>query len=171
MPGADLPQRPTLSGGLTSYLERAFALRPTDLGRGALLFLYLFLVIASYIIGKVARNALFLDRFQAVQLPYADIAIAVLVGVVVPAYVAIGRRSTLRNLQLGCLLVFASNCLVFWYLAHFHQWPWTFPIFYVWAGIYGVLAPMQVWTLANEVLTVREAKRIFGFIGSGAILG
>ena len=31
--------------------------------------------------------------------------------------------------------------------------------------------PAQVWTLANFVLTTREAKRAFGFIGSGAILG
>ena len=31
--------------------------------------------------------------------------------------------------------------------------------------------PAQVWTLANYVLTTREAKRSFGFIGSGAILG
>ena len=34
-----------------------------------------------------------------------------------------------------------------------------------------VLAPVQVWTLASVVLTTREAKRTFGLIGSGAILG
>ena len=37
--------------------------------------------------------------------------------------------------------------------------------------MFSVLAPSQVWTLANYVLTTREAKRSFGFIGSGAILG
>jgi hypothetical protein len=35
----------------------------------------------------------------------------------------------------------------------------------------GVIAAAQVWTLANYVLTTREAKRLFGFIGSGAISG
>ncbi|MGH9649752.1 MAG: Npt1/Npt2 family nucleotide transporter, partial [Terriglobales bacterium] len=156
---------------MTRYLERAFSLRPGDLGRGILLFLYLLLIITSYVIGKVARDALFLDRFQAVQMPYADMAIAALVGFVVAAYVAVGRRSTLRNLQLGCLLLFSSNCLLFWYLAHVYKWPWLFPVFYVWVGMYGVLAPMQVWTIANYVLTTREAKRVFGLMGSGAILG
>ena len=34
-----------------------------------------------------------------------------------------------------------------------------------------VLIPAQVWTLANFVLTTREAKRAFGLVGSGAILG
>ena len=37
--------------------------------------------------------------------------------------------------------------------------------------MFSVLAPSQVWTLANYVMTTREAKRSFGFIGSGAILG
>ena len=42
---------------------------------------------------------------------------------------------------------------------------------YIWVGVFSVLAPTQVWTLANYVLTTREAKRAFGLIGSGAILG
>src|SRR6266850_1725594 len=37
--------------------------------------------------------------------------------------------------------------------------------------LFGVLAPTQVWTLANYLLTTREAKRIFGMVGGGAILG
>jgi AAA family ATP:ADP antiporter len=41
----------------------------------------------------------------------------------------------------------------------------------VWTGVFGVLAPAQVWTLANYVLTTREAKRLFGVIGGGAIAG
>jgi AAA family ATP:ADP antiporter len=44
-------------------------------------------------------------------------------------------------------------------------------VVYVWVGIYGVLAPAQVWTLANYVLTPREARRLFGFVGAGATLG
>jgi hypothetical protein len=46
-----------------------------------------------------------------------------------------------------------------------------FIVIYIWVGVFSVLAPSQVWTLANYVLTTREAKRSFGFIGSGAILG
>ncbi len=37
--------------------------------------------------------------------------------------------------------------------------------------MFGVVAPAQVWTLANYVLTTREAKRLYGFIGSGATAG
>ncbi len=156
---------------MTRFLERALSLRPGDLGRGGLLFAYLLLIIGSYTGGKIARDALFLDRFEAVKLPYADIASAVLVGVIVAAYLSIARRVSLRDLLVGSLLFFASNCVVFWYLAHYHSLPWLFPVFYVWVGIFGVLGPAQVWTLANYVLTTREAKRIFGVVGAGAIAG
>lgn len=156
---------------MVRFLERLLNLHRGDFGRGALLFAYLFLIISSYVIGKAARSAFFLGKFQAEQLPFVIIAIAVLVGFVVAGYVRIGRRSGLRNLLVGTLLFFALNALAFWWLARFYQFPWLYRIFYVWVGIYGVLAPAQVWTLANYVLTTREAKRLFGLVGSGAIAG
>ena len=54
------------------WIERVLNVQPGDLGRGALLCTCLFLVISSYVIGKVAGAALFLSRFQK-QLAYADI--------------------------------------------------------------------------------------------------
>ena len=156
---------------MTRFIERLLNLQRGDLGRGALLFAYLFLIMASYIVARVTRDALFLDKFKAVQLPYADIAIALLVGFVVAGYIRAGRRTGLRNLLSGSLLFFAANCLLFWWLAHYHQPSWLYPVIYVWVGIFGVLAVAQVWTLANYVLTTREAKRVFGLVGSGAISG
>jgi ATP:ADP antiporter, AAA family len=156
---------------MKQWIERALNVHPGDLGRGTLLCSCLFLIISSYVTGKVARDALFLARFQAVQLPYADIASAVLVGFVVVGYVYLSRRVSLRALLVGSQLFFAANCALFWALAHYYHLTWLFPIFYVWVGIFGVLAPTQVWTLANYALTTREAKRIFGMVGGGAIAG
>jgi len=152
-------------------IERVLHLRPGDLARGLPLFSFLFLVMTCNVVGKVARAALFLDRFSARTLPYADIAIAVLVAFVIGGYLGISRRASLRSLLAGSTLFFAANCFLFWALAHFYRPSWLYPVFYVWVGIFGVIAPMQVWKLANYVLTTREAKRIFGLVGSGAILG
>jgi AAA family ATP:ADP antiporter len=152
-------------------IERALNLQPGDLGRGLLLSSCLFLILSSYVTGKVARDALFLARFKAVQLPYVDIASALLIGFVVAGYVRTARRASLRNLLVGSELFFAANCVVFWALATYSRPSWLFPVFYVWVGIFGVVAPTQVWSLANYMLTTREAKRIFGMVGSGAILG
>ncbi len=74
-------------------------------------------------------------------------------------------------LLIGSLGFFALNCLLFWYLTHTTNEAWLTPAIYVWVGMFGVVAPAQVWTLANYVLTTREAKRLFGFIGSGATAG
>ena len=152
-------------------IEQALSLRPGELRRGVPLFAYLFLVITSYLVGRVVRDTLFLSRFQAAQLPYADIATALTAGVVIAVYIRIGRRSSLRSVLLGSLLLFASNCLLFWVLARFYPGSWLYPVIYAWDGVFGVLAPTQVWTLANHVLTTREARRIFGFLAGGGIVG
>jgi len=152
-------------------IERALNLQAGELRLGAPLFAYLFLVIASYLVGRVVRDSLFLSRFPAAQLPYADIATAVTVGGLIAVYIRLGRHSSLRSLLLGSLMLFASNCLLFWVLARFYLVTWLYPVIYIWDGMFGVLAPAQVWTLANHVLTTREARRVFGLLASGAIAG
>lgn len=136
------------------------------------LFTYLFLTTAGMVASKATRDALFLDRFAATQLPYVDIALAVLVGIAVALYFRAHRVLSMRALQTGTLLFFALTSLGFWWLSltHRDEGP-LFIAIYLWVGLFGALAPTQVWTLANFVLTTREAKRAFGFIGSGAILG
>jgi ATP:ADP antiporter, AAA family len=156
---------------MNRWLERALNIQPGDLGRGLPLSLSLFLTIGAYVIGKVARDALFLTQFPAVGLPYADIASGLLVGFVVVLYLRVGRRTSVGRLLVGSPLFFAATCALFWVLTHYSRPTWLYPVFYVWVGMFGVLAPTQVWTLANYLLTTREAKRIFGMVGGGAILG
>ncbi|MGB7728663.1 MAG: Npt1/Npt2 family nucleotide transporter [Candidatus Acidiferrum sp.] len=153
------------------WIERALNVQPGDLGPGLLLSACLFLVISTNVIGKVARDALFLAHFQAVQLPYADIASCILVGFMVAGYLRLARRTSLHSLLIGSHIFFAANCGLFWVLANFYHPPWLYPVFYIWVAIFGVLAPTQVWTLANYLLTTREAKHVYGMVGGGAILG
>jgi len=156
---------------MKKWIERALNIHPGDLGRGTLLCSCLFLVITTYKIGGVAGPALFLSRFQAKQLAYADISSSVLVILVVAGYLRVSRRVPFQGLLLGSTLFFASNCVLFWGLIHYLHLAWLFPVFYVWVKIFGVLVPTQIWTLANYVLTTREAKRVFGMVGGGGIAG
>jgi ATP:ADP antiporter, AAA family len=162
--------RPRLPS-VKAAVARVFGVRPGELGRGVLLFSYLFLVVGSFIAAKNSRDAMFLSRFSAIQLPFVDLPVALLVGLWVWGYIRLGRYLSLRTMLQGSLLVFGGTALAFWYASlHFHEW-WVLPLVYIWIGMFGVVAPAQVWTLANYVLTTREAKRLFGFIGSGATLG
>ena len=144
-----------------------------ELRRALPIFGFLFLTMSSSVASKAARDALFLDRYRAIDLPYVDIAIAGLVSVAASLYIWFGHRTNLRNLQVGSLLFFATTAIVFWAWSVFaaQESGVLFVVIYLWVGVFSVLAPAQVWTLANHVMTTREAKRSFGFIGSGAILG
>lgn len=156
---------------MNRWIERALNIHSGDLARGVPLSACLFLTISAYVIGKVARDALFLAQFQAVRLPYADIASGVLVGFVAVLYLRLRRRVSLGNLLVGSSLFFAVTCGLFWVLARHDRPVWLYPVFYVWVGVFGVVGPTQVWTLANYLLTTREAKRIFGMVGGGGISG
>ena len=158
---------------MLSLVERVLGLNGRELRRAFPLFAYLFLTMASSVASKAARDALFLDRYRAIDLPYVDIAIAVLVGIAASVYLWVGHRTNLRNLLVGSILFFAANAIVFWTWAAVSviESGALFIAIYIWVGVFSVLAPSQVWTLANYVMTTREAKRSFGFIGSGAILG
>ncbi|HXK08141.1 MAG TPA: Npt1/Npt2 family nucleotide transporter [Vicinamibacteria bacterium] len=152
-------------------LERLLRLQRGDLYRGLPLFAYLFLVIAAYLVGQVARNALFLDRFAASQLPFVDVSLFLLVAVTVALYLRAGRRWGLESLLVGSLLLFGSTSLLLAVLAYRASPSWLYPVVYLWVGVFGVVAPAQVWTLASYVVTPREARRLFGFVGTGATLG
>jgi ATP:ADP antiporter, AAA family len=152
-------------------VNQVLNLRPGDLRRGLPLFAYYFFIITFYMMGRVARDAIFLDRFTAVQLPYADMSVAAISGVLVALYIRAGRRANLRNLQVGSLLCFAASLPLMWWGQHVEKLGWIPPLFYIWVGVCGILAVSQVWTLANFVWTTREAKRLFGMLGSGGIVG
>jgi len=157
---------------MKGWIERALNIGPGDLGRGTLLCACLFLAITSTVIGKIAGSALFLSRFPASELAVVDIASALAVALVVGSYALLARRTSVANLVAGSMCFFATNCIFFWIFAGKHAHAvWLFPLFYGWVRIVAVLAPAQIWTVANCILSTREAKRIFGMVGSGAILG
>lgn len=152
-------------------LSRLLQIRQGESTRALLLFSYLFLVVTSYVVTKSARDALFLEHYSAASLPYADIASSLSVGAVMAVYLRLGRRAGLRTLMVGALVVFSVSSFAFWALTMSAEPAWMLPVLYVWASVYGVLLPAQVWMLANHVLTTREAKRLYGIVGSGAIMG
>jgi AAA family ATP:ADP antiporter len=160
---------------MLSVTQRVFGLTSRELARAIPLFAYLFLIMAGSVASKAARDALFLDRFRAIDLPYVDIAIAVIVGLIAGIYIRVGERTNVRNVQIGSLFAFAASSVVFWWLAEgrarSEPSAALFVVIYIWVGVLSVLVPSQVWTLANYVMTTREAKKSFGLVGGGAILG
>jgi AAA family ATP:ADP antiporter len=151
------------------YVEKALNVKREELAPAALLFLYLFFAIGCYMMGQTVGDALFLSAFPT-YLPHGIIATAVVVGIFTSVYIRMSHRLRLEWVVIGSLLFFALGFAVFWWLARFSG-EWVYPLLYTWVYTVGGLAPAMGWTLANHCLTTREARRVFGFIGAGAILG
>jgi len=151
------------------YVEAALNVKREELAPAALLFLYLFFAIGSYIMGQSVGDALFLSAFPA-YLPHGIIATAAMVGIFTSVYIRLSHRVRLERLVTGCLLFFAAGFAIFWWLTRFSG-PWVYPLLFIWVYTMGALAPTMGWTLANHSLTTRQARRVFGLIGAGGILG
>ena len=64
----------------------------------------------------------------------------------------------------------AAAMLGFWFLFQTGA-GWVSVAFYVWGALLGILLISQFWTLANGIYDPRQAKRLFGFVGGGVMLG
>jgi len=135
-----------------------------------LLFSYLTLALTSYTIIRAARDGIFLHKISAQALPYVYIGIGIVIGFIVALYIRLAARVSQVWLISGCLVFFILNIIAFW-VALRAEWaaaPW---IFYVWTSAFGIIITTQVWTVANSVLDLRQARRVFLVVSYGGILG
>lgn len=155
---------------MSALFKKLFDIERHELTRALLMFLYAFLLLSAYLILKPVRNSLFLSRFGADQLIFMYMIIAVTAAPIAWLYGWTAARTTLPRLVGGTMLILVLNMGVFYYLIT-QQYSWLIYVFYVWVSLFGVFTTSQFWLLANYVFDAREAKRLFPFIGAGAIAG
>jgi ATP/ADP translocase len=141
-----------------------------DLRLGVPLAVYLFVVMTSTVIGKAVRDGLFLSRFTALQMTYADLQTVIAIAITMGVYFRLQRALRLERLLMASSVLFVAADVACWWAATFHQ-PWLTRAIYLCVGTQAALMPPQVSILARQVLTTRQAKRLFGLIGCGAIFG
>jgi AAA family ATP:ADP antiporter len=152
-------------------LRRFLDVRPGEGLPVLLTFLYVAFVVASYLLAKPIRNALFLERYGPYFLVYVYAAVPIALTVFVPLYTRAVSRIGSRRVTVITLLFFATSVLLFWYAFRFHNFELLPGVFYVWVNCFGIIAPVQAWSFANSVFDTRQARRLFGVIGAGASLG
>jgi AAA family ATP:ADP antiporter len=156
--------------GVRERLGHSLGIRPGEWESTLLLSLQLMLAIAALVCLKSTANALFLAKFDPSRLPWFDLSITALVGLVVGVYLRLSNRVGL-GLLIGTSQIFlVLNLLLFWLLFRWEV-PFVTALIYVWVGTFAILIPGQVWTLAGTVFDTRQAKRLFSLIGSGSIVG
>lgn len=157
---------------ITHFFYDMFDIRDGEAGRVLCMLLYIFLIISSVMIVKPVCNALFLSRYGAEKLPHAFILVALFAALITAVYSRLLARFPLPGLIRSTLVFFALLLTVFWLMHRGDILPGpALFVLYVVIAIFSVLSASQFWSLANMIFNPREAKRLFGFIGSGAIFG
>ena len=152
-------------------LRRFFDIRPGEGLPVLLSFTYIGVVIAAYVLARAIRNGLFIEAYGPYALVYPVAASPVVLSLFVPAYLMLARRLGARRVTVATLLFFSLNVLLLWFAFSHDPTPRLTAVFYVWVNCFGVIAPVHAWSYASSLFDTRQAKRLFGVIGSGASLG
>ena len=134
-----------------------------------LFFLNLLLLLSAYYILKVVREPLILLNGGAVYRSYARGLQALLLVVLVPLYSVLANRiepARLVNWVYGFFIV----CLGLFVALGSAGLPIGFA-FFVWVGIFSTMAIAQFWSLANDLLTQTQGKRLFPIVAVGGTAG
>ncbi len=150
---------------LTQWLR----IREDERRRTALLFLLLFFTTSYIIVGRTARDALLLSRMGVARLPVVYVAVAVASSLAVVTYNRLLRRWAPAAVLRAALVLAVLVLLVLRYLIVV-RWQGVYHTFYVLHEVAGSMLSVLFWTFANESFTTREAKRLFGVIGSGGVM-
>ncbi len=157
---------------LTLLFKRTFDIREGELRRALLMQLNIFLLISTLLIIKPTINSLFLTNVGIEKLPLAFMLVAASAGIIMTFYSRLLRSRPLNKIINYTLLVSVASITVFALLLRLNYIEtWVLYLFYVWVAVFGVISASQFWIFANIVFNAREAKRLFGLIGSGAIAG
>ncbi|MBI3680191.1 MAG: hypothetical protein HY235_07310 [Acidobacteria bacterium] len=147
-----------------------FDIRPGERLRVLFMSLYLLSVLFAYYILKPLSRALFLNKFDIDKLPWLYVLIAVVGGLLAFVYTNIAVRASLSKAVLGAT-AFSVACLVLlWFLLK-NPADWLYYVLNIWVSLFSVILVSQGWLVAANVFNPREAKRVYGVLGVGAVIG
>jgi AAA family ATP:ADP antiporter len=145
-------------------------LRPGEVALALNMFTSFFLITTFQITTKTLRQSAFIDALGAARLPVVYLLVALLSYPFLRLYGRFSERFSIRRLIQISSVVVALGLVVFWLLFS-RSWSWVPIAFYVLTSITYALLISQFWMLANHGLDARQARRLFGFIGAGGLLG
>jgi AAA family ATP:ADP antiporter len=128
------------------------------------------LLLVAYYVLKTVREPLILASGGAQLKAYATSVQAVLLIGFVPAYSALTKRLKRMQLITATLLFYAAVFVLFWVFAKIGV-PYLGFAFFLVLGIFSLSAIAQFWSLANDLYTKEQGKRLFAILGIGASLG
>lgn len=151
-------------------LARSLSIEPGEELRTSLLFVLLFLASMVFVMGRTARDALFLTAFPVTWIAYMWVAYGVTSSLVAVGYGWVSARYSRARLTIAFALLSAASYVGI-RIAVGAELAWAIAFFYVWAEVIANLFVLQAWAITNDLHDPRSARRLFGLIGAGRIVG
>lgn len=158
-----------MSRPLDRVLSIFSRVRPGEGVAVVVLLLDLFLILTAYYLLKVVREPLILMGGGAEVKSYAAAGQAALLVMLVPVYGWIASRVTRMTLIDAVMAVFAASFAAF--SALLDAGVAIGVPFFLWLGIFNMFVIAQFWSLANELFSPAQGKRLFPLIAFGGTLG
>ncbi len=155
---------------MKNLLRNFYDVRPGEGVRLACIGIYLVLVLFAYYILKPVSRAMFLHKFDIDDLPYLYILIAAAGGVMAYFYTKLAIRASLIAAVNAATFFMVGMLTLIWYLLQF-QWEWLLYFFNAFVSLFSITLVSQGWIIASNVFSSREAKRLYGILGVGAVIG
>ena len=154
------------------YLKKTFNIHDGEFKIAILMQSYIFIVITVLLLVKPTVSALFLSELGAKSLPYAFVLVAVVAILTSVFYNKLVEKYSIKIIAISTIILFSACFYVLSYVVYENiVTDWVLYFYYLMLSLFGVLVTSQFWVIANLVFDLREAKRLFGFIGAGAIAG
>ena len=139
-------------------------------GAVPLLFSLLFILFSSVILGDNVAESLLLSNFSTGFLPVMFMFNAVGLFLISLFFMTLIDRLDRGKLLFRFLLFHAVGLLIFRALIA-AGWSGAYPALYTYAYVTKIICFLVFWTVANDVISTREAKEAFPVIASGGVLG
>ena len=154
------------------FLRTTFDIREGEYERVLLMQVNIFLLILTLMIIKPVVNAQFLSVIGIDKLPLVFVLVAISAMAVSTLYSRALQGRSLGKVTSATLIISIITLVAIGALLQLGVAPkLLLYLLYIGVAIFGVLTTSQFWIMANLVLDAREAKRLFSFIGAGAIAG
>lgn len=156
----------------SGLLERLFRVRPGEERKTAVLFVHLAAASGIFVLGRTARDTLFLSRFPDPSrlLPWMFVLFGVVSAMVASVYGRLADRFDRTRVLAVAGAVAAGSFLLFRLLFTIDA-GWVSVAFWVWTEVAANLLVISFWTFVGDLADARDAKRLAPTIGSARILG
>jgi hypothetical protein len=152
-------------------MARLFAsVRPGERRDTIAAFATLFAFLGGHAVLETARDALFLAKVPVGRLPWMYLAIAALSLLVARSADRLSRWAAGRAAISAWLLVVAGITGLLWAALDSVGSAGVYAL-YIWSGVLTSLVLVPFWSVLGEAFTVIQAKRLYGSIGAGSVLG